>query len=1160
MRIGDFTLENYGPFQHLTLPFDPAPGRVSLVVAPNGFGKSVIRRSIGDFLFGIDARTPMAFRHGTDRMRLLGDVVHDGARRPMVRRKGNGNTLSAAGGADIPPEEAGRLLGGATKTTFQELFGLDTALLRSGGQDLIHTQGRLGQVLFAAGGGMARVRELMTELERKRDELGKATARHKSRPIWAALSNWEQGAADLRRAAMRPDGWDALERGATDAARHLETLSAAQAADSAERDRIRTISACRAWLDRLTTAQTVLAEAADAPDLDPAFEKRWRDALEADGKAAAAAEAAATELQGAQDARAKLCFDPAWIAAEAEISALADLRGLARGAEADLPRIQRDLSAARLRAMALRHDLGHDEAWHLPPAPAVKDAQRRLQLHPKLAAEAASAQDRLTEADTGLNATLTDLEALPGQGDVAAITDLLALLRAGGDPTTRRDNARRKLLQADDALRSALSAIPDCPVTEAALRATAAPSEPELEATGKMLTSAEAAFNSAVEKHDTGLAALGAEQARLAALQAKAKLPAADALSNARAQRDALWGEFCTPVAERPDSKLPGPAAAVALDRAIRHADAVADALITHGKEAAEAAALRDRLATMEAQLANAAQARLTAEATVAQAKSGLLAIARSAGGNAQDMPALRAFLAARKAAVACRDGRDAAAAELAETERELTTLGGQLAEAMGIALPDLAALGTVLAEADRRIKAANDLASRQTVLTEQAATQRNARASAAGGAAKAERVLADWTAEWAPVALALSRPPAEASATTADALARIEELRGVEHEAEDMQRRIDDMQAAIALLSTRIAPLLQLAPDLATALASLPPAAAAEVLQRRLQTEQRDAARCQDADRRIQQAAANLALSQTDAEAAARTLGGLRAALRAATNDEAEYQLQRARTVVAARADVTEALHQLAQQGGGLGIEVLTARASATTAEADAARISEIDAIQRSRIPQIEAARDASQTAAAARDHAGSGMDAAEAAQRREAAQAALARTAEEALVLHAAHALLRTALDRQAAGAEQPLLARIGDVFRVITGGAQGGVHIEETRDGQTMVALEADGTTRKSLDQLSEGTCDQLFLALRVAALEEYATTASPLPFVADDVLQTFDDARAAATLLALLELSHRVQVIVLTHHPHVGDLAARLPQGAVQVLRLDGACAG
>ena len=170
------------------------------------------------------------------------------------------------------------------------------------------------------------------------------------------------------------------------------------------------------------------------------------------------------------------------------------------------------------------------------------------------------------------------------------------------------------------------------------------------------------------------------------------------------------------------------------------------------------------------------------------------------------------------------------------------------------------------------------------------------------------------------------------------------------------------------------------------------------------------------------------------------------------------------------------------------MSVEFLTGRAAETTTDADAARVAAIDASDAERAPLIEVAREANTAATAALEQAGTGLQAAEAAQRREAAQAMLSRTAEEALVLHATYALLQAALDRQASGADQPLLARIGAVFRAITGGVHAGVKIEETKDGQTMVALEADGVTRKALDQFSEGTSDQLYLALRIAALED------------------------------------------------------------------------
>ena len=125
MRIAHLRLERYGPFEALDLPLDPTPGRVNLIVAPNGYGKSVIRRAIGEFLFGIEARTPMTFRFGTEKMRILADVEQDGGVRRLVRRKGNGNTLALLDGPEILPGDAKRMLGDATETIFRELFGLD---------------------------------------------------------------------------------------------------------------------------------------------------------------------------------------------------------------------------------------------------------------------------------------------------------------------------------------------------------------------------------------------------------------------------------------------------------------------------------------------------------------------------------------------------------------------------------------------------------------------------------------------------------------------------------------------------------------------------------------------------------------------------------------------------------------------------------------------------------------------------------------------------------------------------------------------------------------------------------------------------------------------------------------------------------------------------
>lgn len=73
------------------------------------------------------------------------------------------------------------------------------------------------------------------------------------------------------------------------------------------------------------------------------------------------------------------------------------------------------------------------------------------------------------------------------------------------------------------------------------------------------------------------------------------------------------------------------------------------------------------------------------------------------------------------------------------------------------------------------------------------------------------------------------------------------------------------------------------------------------------------------------------------------------------------------------------------------------------------------------------------------------------------------------------------------------------------------------------------------------MSSGAADQLYLALRIAAVEDYLDRAEPLPFVADDLFINFDDERAQAGFRVLSELAKKTQVLFFTHHQHLIDVA-------------------
>ena len=86
------------------------------------------------------------------------------------------------------------------------------------------------------------------------------------------------------------------------------------------------------------------------------------------------------------------------------------------------------------------------------------------------------------------------------------------------------------------------------------------------------------------------------------------------------------------------------------------------------------------------------------------------------------------------------------------------------------------------------------------------------------------------------------------------------------------------------------------------------------------------------------------------------------------------------------------------------------------------------------------------------------------------------------------------------------------------------------------------ESSDSASKTMDALSDGTRDQLHLALVLGSLEyRFASGAEPIPLVLDDVLVHFDDDRSVAALEVLAEFSKTTQVLLLTHHTRIRQQA-------------------
>lgn len=148
----------------------------------------------------------------------------------------------------------------------------------------------------------------------------------------------------------------------------------------------------------------------------------------------------------------------------------------------------------------------------------------------------------------------------------------------------------------------------------------------------------------------------------------------------------------------------------------------------------------------------------------------------------------------------------------------------------------------------------------------------------------------------------------------------------------------------------------------------------------------------------------------------------------------------------------------------------------------------------------------------------------------------------------------LLQWAIDRYRQEKRAPLLKRAAALFAKITGGSFCDLRVYyDDQDRAHLSGLRPDGEVVR-VTGLSGGTEDQLYLALRVASIEDYLDRADALPFVTDDLFINFDDDRSAAGFEVLGQLAEKTQVLFFTHHQHLVDIARRTMGASVQILSL------
>ena len=1163
MKLARLMLQAFGPFTGKTLDFAATASNLHLIYGPNEAGKSAALRAITDLRFGIPLRSPDDFIHATGQMRIAGLFIDEqGEPIGLIRRKGRAPTLSRFDVATDQPdptlpvlrEHELALTGGVERNEFEAMFGLNHARLRAGGDLLLKGEGELGSALFEASAGTRGITAILTALDDDAKKIFNPHGRAQNATINEARRQLDEQRTAWRQAQTKPVEWQALNRV------HEQTKAALAEIDKAiealrrrenELTELRTVEPLLRQHDRALAELQALAE---VPDLPEGAREQRLAAEQAQRRAQQDLKDAELELDRCTRALANLVIEvPLLEHAEvierlaAGVEAASRSRIEVQQQQANVERIDADLTA---RAARIAPERDIREVLNAAPSEADRVALNgHLQATSRLTERLAGNRQRALELDEALSAEAEEAPALPDPAVRQALADALRCAQALGDLGRRRRELDRQITEMEGPLIQSFSDMGAD--SEQALRTAQPLLEAQIAQARQELAEVDDAIRDARDEDRRLEPQLEEQRLRQRQLAAEGEVVTAETLRLARDRRDDGWSRVRKVYVDRTgdvtelgrgfdaNRQLPD-----AFEAAQEEADRQADLLRADAKRAASSEECSTRIEQMEARRREIAAALASLVAERESVLAGWTERLTQAQLPALDADALREW-----------QGRREVVLELAErlagmrSDRE-----GVLAEASTAAsalLVTLRAAGQTVAE----VAAGGATDALPSLIVQALQWEKKAAENEAQSGARA-KALRTQQAERKKVGASILQTEAELngheealdawharlflpSGTVSETVkARLEELDALARQStalNDARQAQGHHNAVVNDIEARAAQLAMLVgepgpvsvDDFADRLRKR--LVASRESEQERNTLRRDHGRAQQKELQ----------AEAELEQQGALLARLCSAAAVATADELQECEESAAKKRQAQIHLSTLRQQLAQastrQEEALRQSLAGHDAVAIESERDRCRLE----IGQREAEQV-AARQVEEQARRALEAIDTSDRAATARQSMESAAARFRAGIRPWARLKLAHALLKESLNRFRERAQAPMVGAASTYFSLMTGGRYERLEADEEGDKPVLRAVQADGT-RKGVEAMSDGTADQLYLALRLAALDLRRASHPHMPLVLDDVLITSDDERAANVLRALAQFAEGGQVMIFTHHRHLIDVA-------------------
>jgi len=1171
MRLRRIDFLAYGHFTEVGFDLRAEAPDIHFVFGQNEAGKSTALSAIEDLLFGIPSNTRHGFLHDFGSMRLGAVVEGSGNVLELRRRKGTKETLLDKDGLGLPGGEAalGPYLNGAERSFYARMFCLDHERLRRGGREILDAQDDVGQILFSAGAGVAGLREKLRSLHSDADALwGSRRASH--RRYFQAEERLKAADAAIRTHSVTAGQWYELKTAydaAKEAYQSLETEIETKATEARKFGRIRRV--CRDVHKHAAASERILelGEVALLPE-DAAV--RLGSALNEDAHAETRLVALTEQIEALRNELSGLSYDDAILGRSEDIKRLHERRIQVRAEKVDLPKRRAELAAAEADLRRIETELGWrlddigEIIARLPARSKLANARALSKRRGALVAAVDNARSASEEAAERVAHASLEIDALGTAADLAGLSATVAAAREAGDLGARLIAAEKEARAAADAAldvsKSMNPVVPEGFDLASILVPAAAVVELHRDR-GRDLAQRLRTCRDQIRNTELLLVRHRKEYGRTA--DDERAVPAEE-LNRLRERRDDGWAiirlKYIEGVAVA-DGEVEAYAEGGLLPdvyaTAVEHADKAADQRFERAEATARLAEIARQISEQEEYLDELRGQERGCCADEAAGVDEWLKLWGQFPFVPLSPDEMLDWMASRMQVLLSLEKRSAA-------EREAGFLRDEESKTKGLLTAELEMLsvdGRPLAARPLRtvLELAADIVRKHEGET---ATRRKLEETLKSGATDsarkarslraAETAFSDWEGEWTSAVTLLGLDPNDAFENVEAQIDAFDEMREIAGRIQDLRHeRIEKIERDIAAFEAEVS---EVVVSVAAHLTDADRDVAVLELERLLD----DATRARELTSAVDVKLIAESEKADECTRARRDAKGVIERLlkeaSVSSVDDLRISIARSDELRSLQASQAALRTSLTQDGDGKSVSELNDECIAADLDHIAAReqtvVQELTDL-RARLVNLAETRSVARREFEA---VGAAAVAAAAAADRQAAICEMKDIAEEYVRIRSAELLLLAAVDRFRRAKQGPLLKRAGELFATLTGGSFKDLQLEYDEHDKAQLAGLRDDGRKVTVSGMSTGSADQLYLALRVAAVEDFMTHSAPLPFIADDLFVNFDDDRAAAGFKVLADLAQKTQVLFFTHHSHLLDLAAAAIGPAISVTSL------